>query len=220
MGLNNPSDELIKESELQWNGEKVMALVSIGAGYEGVIHAADSSSSNELNSTLMRMATDCERVATCLEDRFRGKNIYFRLNVEQGFQLRTEGTRTMLEDIEPHTKAYLQTTKISILIDELVVSLVEDLEAPDYTSSSDYFRQIMDRYITDCNQILAEIRSDDARSVMNVVVTLLESVQVSRLVAGLHLTELDYHRALPRASHNGFLSQRSSTITLDVSFGS
>jgi predicted acylesterase/phospholipase RssA len=179
IGSSNPSNELIREFELQWKDEKIASLISMGAGHEGVIQAADSLSTNGLGTVLNRMVTDCERVALCLEDRFRDQNIYFRFSVEQGLQRRTDGIRTELGDIETHTKGYLQSGKTSDLIDELVESLSGDLEAPDYMNNINYFRQTMDRYVTNSRQILAEVRSEDERSAMNDAIALLESIRVS-----------------------------------------
>jgi hypothetical protein len=182
MGLSNPSSELIREFELQWKDEKIAALISIGAGHEGVIQVADSSSSsNGLSSTLNRMATDCERVALCLEDRFRNNNIYFRLNVEQGLQRHADGIRTEIGEIMAHTKAYLQANKASDLVDELVESLSRDCVAPEYTNSKQYYKETMDRYKTESNNLIGQVQSANVRSVIEGALTVLDSLQVSKV---------------------------------------
>lgn len=211
MGLSNPSNELLREFESQWKDEKIASLISIGAGHEGVIQVGDlaslsnNSPSNSLTTSLKRMATDCERVALCLQDRFRDQHIYFRFSVEQGLQNRTNGEQNRLADIEAHTKAYLQSSKTSDLVEEVVESLSGNLDAPHYTNSTEYFHQTLDRYITNCNQILEEIHIDGVTPTLKNVIALLESIQVSGFNSSAEYLHLTHRRPLRLTSCNGFL---------------
>ncbi|KAG9079511.1 hypothetical protein FS749_008462, partial [Ceratobasidium sp. UAMH 11750] len=93
-------------------GQEVACVISLGAGNARTISVPDSrpfqpSWSSELNTTLMALATDCERTAKEMEERFKNiPSVYFRLSVDRG--LDDIGLTDWGKDVISHTWAYLR----------------------------------------------------------------------------------------------------------------
>jgi hypothetical protein len=92
LGCNNPIRQLIQEAHLVFPNRHVACVLSLGTGKRHPIRIAIPSMLQQLLSlyvvdTLKRIATDCEKSAQEVAQRFMRKpDIYFRFNVEQGMQ--------------------------------------------------------------------------------------------------------------------------------------
>ncbi|KAG8738487.1 hypothetical protein FRC10_006800 [Ceratobasidium sp. 414] len=112
MGNSNPTPRLLEEAGMIFPGQEVACVISLGAGNARTISVPDSrpfqpSWSSELSMTLMALATDCERTAEEMEERFKNTpGVYFRLSVDQG--LGDIGLADWGKDVVSHTWAYLR----------------------------------------------------------------------------------------------------------------
>jgi hypothetical protein len=206
MGLSNPSNEVIGEFESQCSHGKIEALISIGAGHGGVIQLTDSSSSS-LNAMLKQVAANCELAAQSLEKRLHDQGIYFRLSVEQGLQ-RDGNTQVDLGEIDAHTRAYLEShPSMDVVVDGVVECLRGDLDAPDPTSTRRRFTQIMNQYIEDLDDLVADIQAREIKTVVQVSVAIMELVKVSEWFEHA-ISQLIRVRLLAHTRNNGFTLPR------------
>jgi hypothetical protein len=121
-GTNNPSRQVIAEAKSMWKDEDISALISIGAGQEGVLRIADSlSSPNVWDTVSERVATDTERIVEDVKDQF--EKVYFRLSVEQGLQQGVNMLPITLADIDTQTWAYLRSFDAGYLLKKAVKCL-------------------------------------------------------------------------------------------------
>ncbi|KAH8813778.1 hypothetical protein DL96DRAFT_1535379 [Flagelloscypha sp. PMI_526] len=119
LGWSNPMDQLTEEAALVFHGHSISCIISIGSGHPGHL-----SLSNGLVNLFSRIATDCERTAERMERRF-GKvpDVYKRLSVEQGMQNLDVGLGN-LHEVVSHVQSYLQGSRTTHNIDNLLQDLV------------------------------------------------------------------------------------------------
>lgn len=179
LGWKNPGHEVIKEFENCWPGEGVACLASIGTGHEGVISLNISNHKVSLHKVAERILTNGERVAQELEDRFQGRDGYFRLSVEQGLQGDTHETPSV-GDVEVHTKAYLGSLNGTSLVDRLVASLCKAMDIPPWTDTREHFEQAIEEYITNCGKRVDNIPVEVERvePLAEHVISALKAIQV------------------------------------------
>jgi hypothetical protein len=175
---NNPSKEVIKEFEAEWKREGILCFASIGTGHRRVIKVESSDILTTLNSTADKMVTDCQVVAEEIAHRFQRQNNYFRLSVEQGFQLTDSQTALRLEDVIVHTKAYLDSTWTSISVDRLVSSLLRADEALPWRTTREKFEETMETYLSNARSSAGRIRVDEIKQGILEAVRILELIRV------------------------------------------
>jgi hypothetical protein len=131
LGTNNPSSQVVEEAKSMWRNERLAALISVGAGHEGIIQITDLPSPDAWNIVLERIATDTEKVVESLKHHFGDQNIYFRLSVEQGLQRGINMAKIDLGDIDTQTWAYLDSHDAQYLIGKVAKCLGENPASKD-----------------------------------------------------------------------------------------
>ncbi|KAH8833249.1 acyl transferase/acyl hydrolase/lysophospholipase [Flagelloscypha sp. PMI_526] len=116
----NPTDELTREASNAFDATRHIAcIVSIGAG-----HPQHLSLLNDRTDIFRQMASDCEKLANDLEQRFVNRSdVYRRINFQQGLQSLDRFDVVALGQVVSHTRAFLRSAQAIFCLD----SLVEDL---------------------------------------------------------------------------------------------
>jgi hypothetical protein len=127
------------------------------------------------------MATDCQRVAEEIAHRFQRRNNFFRLSVEQGFQLTGGHTELRLEDVAVHTQAYLESTWTSISVDRLVDSLLRADEVLPWPTTRENFEETMETYLSNARSCTGHIQRDEIKQGIVEAVRILELIRVRAL---------------------------------------
>ncbi|KAG8748443.1 hypothetical protein FRC12_013841 [Ceratobasidium sp. 428] len=122
MGCGNPIEHVLAEAKRIYPDRRVATIVSIGAGHRSTIHIPEPSPLQRVLPTnlivaMRDIATDNERVAQAMAVRFRGaRDVYFRLNVDQGMQSVQLGDWDRLGEVQAHTQAYMNKAETNELV--------------------------------------------------------------------------------------------------------
>ncbi|KAG8757255.1 hypothetical protein FRC12_010349 [Ceratobasidium sp. 428] len=122
MGCGNPIEHVLAEAKRIYPNRRVATIVSIGAGHRSTIHIPEPSPLQRIFPTnvivaMRDIATDNERVAQAMAVRFRGaRDVYFRLNVDQGMQSVQLGDWDRLGEVQAHTRAYMSKVETNELV--------------------------------------------------------------------------------------------------------
>ncbi|KZS94755.1 FabD/lysophospholipase-like protein [Sistotremastrum niveocremeum HHB9708] len=114
MGRNNPTAQLLQEAAIEFPGQEIGCIVSIGTGKGETIRIPKPSLFQrvlplDIVTAMRGMATDSERTAEEVARRFEGMpEKYFRFNVEQGMQDVGLSHWERLDEVTAHTRQYLQ----------------------------------------------------------------------------------------------------------------
>lgn len=179
IGWSNPSNEVIKEFESQWEGQNIACLASVGTGHEGVIQIDPSLMPATVTTAMERITTNSERIEKEVAYRFRGHDTYFRLNVEHGLETKKEEKQITIEEIIAHTNAYLQSPGVTISVDALITSLLHATVVSSWSTTRDYFEKMMSNYIYDVKKALEDVQIDEVKAAAQEVVDTLEMIHVS-----------------------------------------
>jgi hypothetical protein len=144
-------------------------------GHDNPIQIDADNVAGTLDSAITRLVTDRERIARDIAYRFHGRKIYFRLNVERGIQQDKEVTPG---DIETHTKDYICSPGVTDSVDKLVDTILRATGSTEWTTTTDHFKQTMDKYISDVQQWVDKIRSSEVKTAAQEVVDILEAIHV------------------------------------------
>jgi patatin-like phospholipase/acyl hydrolase len=130
MGCNNPIAQVLAEAEFVFPGQHVACVISIGTGQAQTIAIRTRNRlSLDFNKAMQGIATDCERSAQEVEQRFRDiPSLYFRFNVEQGMQSVGLAQWERLDEVATHTKQYIQMTEVDQRLDAAVAAVREKLQ--------------------------------------------------------------------------------------------
>ncbi|KAG8758131.1 hypothetical protein FRC12_010092 [Ceratobasidium sp. 428] len=126
MGCGNPIEHVLAEAKRMYPNRRVATIVSIGAGHPCTIQIPEPSPFQRIFSTnviaaMKDIATDNERVAQAMAVRFRGaRDVYFRLNVDQGMQSVQLGDWNRLGEVQAHTRAYMNKAETNELVGRAV----------------------------------------------------------------------------------------------------
>jgi hypothetical protein len=129
MGCSNPIMQVLAEAELVFPGRSPSCIISIGAGQAQTISIPPPSWFQQILpldviATLQAIATDCERRAQEVAQRFRDRsNLYFRFNVEQGLQTVRLGQWERLEEVTAHTTQYIRVVHVDQMLEAVVLAL-------------------------------------------------------------------------------------------------
>ncbi|CAE6539782.1 unnamed protein product [Rhizoctonia solani] len=131
IGCSNPLAHVLSEVNRIYPGHRVACIISIGAGHARTIQLPSTSRIRLLLRTqdvvaMKRMATDSERVAEEMAERFQDTTgVYFRFNVDQGVQDMKDGSWERLGETMEHTKAYLQRNETNQRMESAVRASME-----------------------------------------------------------------------------------------------
>jgi len=123
---NNPVKEVVNEArQIYGNNQHVGVLVSLGTGHPGAIGLGEQGlQGKNLISTLMKIANDCEDVADeLLQSCINLPQVYFRFNVAHGLEHVSLEEWEKVGEVMVHTRAYLQDSEVSDLVDAVVQHL-------------------------------------------------------------------------------------------------
>jgi len=131
LGCNNPTKQLIQEASQELSSDALVGcIVSIGTGQPKVSGFAKPSAFQrilplELIEVLKGIATDTEKVARDMEDRFRMcPGLYHRLNVDRGLDEISLEEWQRLGEVRTHTERYIRQSHVDRSIDAIVNALV------------------------------------------------------------------------------------------------
>ncbi|KAG8699756.1 hypothetical protein FRC09_006401 [Ceratobasidium sp. 395] len=126
MGCGNPIEHVLAEAKRMYPNRRVATIVSIGGGHPCTIQIPEASTLQRIFPTsviaaMKDIATDNERVAQAMATRFRGaRDVYFRLNVDQGMQSVRLSDWDRLGEVRAHTRAYLGKVETDELVGRAV----------------------------------------------------------------------------------------------------
>ena len=125
--FNNPAQLVLNEAFTIFGGaRKLGCLISIGTGHPGTIGLSQPDKfqnilPTEMVGVLRRIATDCERIAHELAGRFRqSPNRYFRYSVSHGVGNISLEEWKKMNEVQVHTKAYMEEVEVSSSINKVV----------------------------------------------------------------------------------------------------
>lgn len=128
--FNNPARLVLEEAMKSFGGaSKLRCLVSIGTGHAGTIGLSQPDAfqkilPTEMVGVLKRIATNCEETAHELAGRFRqSPDRYFRYSVSHGVGSISLEEWKKMDEVQVHTKAYMQEVEVSSSIDKVVKHL-------------------------------------------------------------------------------------------------
>jgi hypothetical protein len=125
MGFNNPTRELLKEAKLEYGDERQVSLIlSLGSGRpkELTLEKSDSKA-NSIQDLVMKLVASGESVERDVSYQLYDVGAYVRLNVDQGMEEIQFYEWSQLGKIKSHTKAYLQSTPVTKLVEASLSSL-------------------------------------------------------------------------------------------------
>jgi hypothetical protein len=175
----NPSSEVIREFEVLWPSQNIASLGSVGSGHEGVNRIDESKA---VADAMERMSTDSEKVAEDIAYRFKGRNTYFRLSVQQGLQQNPAHRPLTLNEIEAHTRVYLRSADTKNILRRLVESLLHAIEVSPWTTTRELFEGEMDGYISEYSQFVDNISVATVQILAQEGLLLLEAIHVGILL--------------------------------------
>ena len=124
---NNPAQLVLSEALTVFGGaSKLGCLVSIGTGHPGTIGLSQPDAfqkilPTEMVGVLKQIATNCEQTAYELARRFRElPDRYFRYSVSHGLESVSLEEWKKIDEVQVHTKAYLEEVEVSSSINKLV----------------------------------------------------------------------------------------------------
>ncbi|KAG8716716.1 hypothetical protein FRC09_015318 [Ceratobasidium sp. 395] len=126
MGCGNPIEHVLAEVKRTYPNRRVATIVSIGGGHPCTIQIPEASPFQRMFPTnviaaMKDIATDNERVAQAMAARFRGaRDVYFRLNVDQGLQSVRLGDWDRLGEVQAHTRTYMSKVEADELMGRAV----------------------------------------------------------------------------------------------------
>jgi hypothetical protein len=175
IGWSNPTHEVVKEFEAKWPKQKLACLTSLGVGHDDPIQVDADNVAGTLDPAIRRLVTDRERIARDVAYRFRGRNMYFRLNVERGIR---QDKEVNLGDIETHTKDYICSPEVTELVNKLVDTLLRATGSAEWPTTAEHFKQTIDQYISDVQKRFDEIRSSEVKTAAQEAIDILKAIRV------------------------------------------
>jgi hypothetical protein len=124
----NPIREVIAEAYNAYpkpDKQHVAGLVSLGAGYPGIIAApARIDGNNEWIKTLQKILSDCEQTAGEISHQMGRLGVYYRFSTAPGLENRRNDDATYnISLLLAQTSAYCETTETTRLMDDCIKSL-------------------------------------------------------------------------------------------------
>ena len=133
--FNNPAQLVLNEAgSIFGSNSKLGCLISIGTGHAGIIGLSkpdpfQKSLPTEMVGVLKRIATNCEQTAHELARQFRkSSNHYFRYSVSHGVGNISLKEWKKMDDVQVHTKAYMEEVDVSNSINTVVKVLCQSSE--------------------------------------------------------------------------------------------
>ncbi|KAG6868575.1 hypothetical protein C0993_000840, partial [Termitomyces sp. T159_Od127] len=122
LGYSNPTNFVLEEAITVFGlSQAVACFVNIGAGHPGHISWEPN---NSLSQLLFQLATDCENLAEGLVKNYiQIPGLFYRLSVDQGLQKMAMDDWNKLREIQTHSLAYLEKTKVTEELNRLTNTL-------------------------------------------------------------------------------------------------
>lgn len=122
----NPIQELLRQAQDHFgHDQQVATILSLGAGKPVLTSLEEEcGTSGSLDEVLRRMVEDCEIKHEETYRRLKNIGVYFRLNVDRGFEWDSLRNKESATTVQEHTDTYLEGEAVSDIIDELVTSLI------------------------------------------------------------------------------------------------
>lgn len=122
---NNPIRYVLQEAQSAFPNHHISCIVSLGTGTASVIGLEQPDAFQKLLpmkllDVLKRIATDCENTSEETAKSADMRDIYFRLNVDQGLQGVSLAEWEKLADVKTHTTQYLQKHDVGQKVSRLV----------------------------------------------------------------------------------------------------
>lgn len=136
IGFNNPVNKVLEETSMVFGRDRSLScIVSVGAGQKGVTSYDQPDHferllPRKLIKALKDVATDTDRVAHEMSERFYTAGIYYRFSVDQGLETVSLDEWKRLDVVRLHTKNYLKKTDIGDTVDKLVAILIDPSNIP------------------------------------------------------------------------------------------
>ena len=134
--FNNPAQLVLDEAMTIFGGaSKLGCLVSIGTGHPGTMGLSQPDAfqkilRTEMVGVLKQIATNCEKTAHELAGRFRqSPDRYFRYSVSHGVGNISLEEWKRMNEVQTHTKAYMEEIEVSGSIKKVVEILCQPPEA-------------------------------------------------------------------------------------------
>ena len=128
--------KVIEETLMVFGRDRpVSCIVSVGAGQRGVTgydrpDPFERVLPRELIKALKAIATDTDRAAHEMSERYHKTGIYYRFNVDQGLDSVSLDEWKRLDAVRHHTKNYLRKTDVGDTVDKLVAVLIDRPNTP------------------------------------------------------------------------------------------
>jgi predicted acylesterase/phospholipase RssA len=122
LGCNNPTEQVLRETERVFPHRHVACILSIGTGHKETISIKkprlwDKVLPMSAINAVKDIATDCERTHQAVSIRFKSlSNVYFRFGVENGMQSVMMDQWEKLGIVTAHTDHYLQLQHVEALL--------------------------------------------------------------------------------------------------------
>ena len=125
---NNPVKYVVEEARSLHPGRSISCVLSLGTGTTRVIGLERPDAfQNMLPINLIRVlrgiAADCDEQSETMAKQLNQRdkpNLYFRLNVNDGFQNVSLAEWSRMNEVETHTVQYLKTNDVGQKVDQVV----------------------------------------------------------------------------------------------------
>lgn len=116
--FNNPTWEAVKEaSERFGTDQRMITLLSLGAGQRELVHAPTSLDPIHDHDLLVGIASDCDQVDQELEWRVGESKLYYRLCVDRAMGSTSKSIERVVGDIKSWTEYYLEKPDVKRKVD-------------------------------------------------------------------------------------------------------
>ncbi len=124
-GFNNPTKEVRDEAiELFQPNRRIGVFVSIGTGYPDPSQSLPQwTLPRQLVKALRTIAIDCEQTAKDMAKEYGDNSFYFRFNIPHDTYASFLDEGKDATQVTAHTKAYLESSDVSLMINRVVDSL-------------------------------------------------------------------------------------------------
>jgi len=138
---NNPAQQVLDEARRIGKNRRVDCILSVGTGRAQTVglpypNILQRLLPTDIINVLRRLATDAERTASELDNRYRNTpGVYFRLNFELGSQKIPLEEWTRMTEVTNYTIQYLRDTEVSQKVDDLV-HILAGMSAPRFSDTT------------------------------------------------------------------------------------
>ncbi|KAH8810434.1 hypothetical protein DL96DRAFT_1472981 [Flagelloscypha sp. PMI_526] len=188
-GHCNPIVTALSEMQMMFSGAEISTIVSIGSGHPGPISYSDF----DPGATAIKLANDAEQWSYQAAKYFQtqGEKVYFRFNVDQGFQEYCSSKGEKYCVALAHTRAYCARTEVN----ERLNAAVSSLSSSHTSHSCELYPPclLMSRGLTSSSQREEYLTRNSSSAIY--------SRRFGPIMTGYWALKLSYPK-LPRSCHN------------------